>query len=148
MTWGIRASLCGLPVSTMQIVAAKTRGALATNWPPLLPLVVGAMLLLPEFLKAVSNGRDAPFMLGGMTHAALTCLLLPVFIAWLSLRMRRGALAAGLTIWFVGNWIVGAVCAVMFDQGCLMILPIISGTLLVMLSADIPRQIERLAAEE
>jgi hypothetical protein len=130
---------------------AKTLGSLLTNWSPLLPIISGFALWLPALLKEfrwVTRTNELYYMAGGLIHFACSYLLLPVFIAWLSLRIRRGAFAAGVTLWFVGSWMLGAITDALLGEACLIVLPLISGTLLLVLACNIPSRLEALAAEE
>ena len=150
-------SLMTLPLSSRRIVREKTIGCLKASWPPIAGFLIGILCLLEvlwrELKRQTLQGHsmvdsDTFYVVFAAAHGAFAALLLPVFIAWLSLRMRWGAFPVGGTIWFIGNWIVGALFVVMFEEGAAILLPFVSFFLLCGFWLRIPGRLEELAAEE
>ncbi len=147
------ASLMLLPIPARRIAWEKVRGCFAMNWPAFACAAFGVVLFSPDIAKEVSQEltrrpSQSLIALCGWSHGVFGYALLPVFVAWLSLRMRRGAAALGITIWLVGGYMGSALVLVMMREAGVMVLPFLSGTLLVFLVCNIPRRLEALAAEE
>jgi ABC-type transport system involved in multi-copper enzyme maturation permease subunit len=144
------ASLCALPLTATQIAWAKTVGSLLTNWPPALITLFGLSLLL-RFEEWGLNSISSEWLVGAgfIAYASFCYLQLPLWIAWLSLRYRRGALSLGIVTFVIGHWIVMfSVASLDSEELASFVLPAITGTLLVVLARSIPRQLEACAAEE
>ena len=94
------------------------------------------------------GGQEFFYTSLGCIYAGCSLLLLPVLIAWLSLRMRWGAFPIGVTVWFIGQWIIGACMVLMANEGATVLMPIIAGITLAGFASDIPRRLEHLAAQE
>jgi ABC-type transport system involved in multi-copper enzyme maturation permease subunit len=150
-------SLLMLPFSTRRLVWEKTIGCLKASWPAiagfafalsLLAIGIGGEIAKDLIYQRPFWSNGVFYGICGITHAALTGLLLPVFIAWLSLRMRWGALPVGFTIWFMGNFAIAAVMIMLTQEGALVLLPMISFCMLFGFWVSIPSKLEQLAAEE
>jgi ABC-type transport system involved in multi-copper enzyme maturation permease subunit len=150
-------SLLMLPMSARRLAWEKTVGCLKTSWPAIVGFGVGAGILgfaiADEIRKEISSGQrwfneGIFYGICAVSHAVFIGLLLPVFIAWLSLRMRWGALPVGGTIWFMGNWIAAVLCFMLMQEGSAVILPIASFCTLCGFWGSIPPKLEQLAAEE
>jgi ABC-type transport system involved in multi-copper enzyme maturation permease subunit len=150
-------SLLILPISTRRLVWQKTFGCLKASWPAIagvgLGLTIFAFGALQEIGRQQSQGqpywvRDFFFGSSVFAHAIFSGLLLPVFIAFLSLRMRWGALPVGLTIWLLGNFGAVVILGAIAEEGAFILLPILSFSLLFAFWNSIPAKIEQLAAEE
>jgi hypothetical protein len=88
-TWS---TLTALPMTTGQIVRQKILGVLLGFGPPAVTLLVTLWTVIL---------RDSPpdgETLGGIVYTIIACLLGMYVIAWLSLHMRRGALALGVLL--------------------------------------------------
>jgi hypothetical protein len=144
-------SLVGMPMPITTIIWEKVRGCLRTSIVPVLCLVLGLGILgcgaLSEFGRHPGSD-DIFYAFFGFLYAVVAFLMLPVLIAWLSLRMRWGAFPVGCTVWFLGNWIIGMLLAILVEQAAIVLLPAVHGVILGMLVFAIPPLLERLAAEE
>jgi ABC-type transport system involved in multi-copper enzyme maturation permease subunit len=150
-------SLLMLPLSARRLAWEKAIGCLKTSWPAIAGFGIGLGILgiaiTKEIVKEISRGQrwlDEGLFYGtcAAAYAVFTALLLPVFIAWLSLRMRWGALPVGATIWFMGNWIGAGVCILLMREGSALVLPIAAFCILCGFWGSIPPKLEQLAAEE
>jgi ABC-type transport system involved in multi-copper enzyme maturation permease subunit len=146
------ASLLTLPFSTSRIVWHKILGFLISSWTLFLGFSIGFVGLLfawlPDFAGA--NVFDDGFFYAccAIAYAVLSGFLLPVFIAWLSLRLRWGALPIGGTIWLFGNWFIAVFLFLLAREGAIVLLPITALVILCTLASRIPGRLEQLAAEE
>jgi ABC-type transport system involved in multi-copper enzyme maturation permease subunit len=150
-------SLMTLPLSTRRIIWEKTLGCLKASWPAIAGVVIGlstlGLTVFSEIRRQAGQGqsywsRDLYFGVFLFLHAVFTGLLLPVYIAWLSLRVRWGALPIGITIWFLGNFAIGAAMSLLAGEAAVIILPVISFCLLFTCWQNLPGKLEQLAAEE
>jgi ABC-type transport system involved in multi-copper enzyme maturation permease subunit len=150
-------SLLILPLSARRLVWAKTTGCLKASWPAIAGLAIALSLLAigagNELLDEINEQRsywvkDLFYATCLFAYALFTGLLLPTFIAWLSLRMRWGALPVGLTIWFFGSFGLGAILFSLAQEGAVILLPVISFCMLMGFWGSIPGKLEQLAAEE
>jgi ABC-type transport system involved in multi-copper enzyme maturation permease subunit len=150
-------SLLMLPYSARRLAWEKTVGCLKTSWPAFTGLAIGISILAFAIAEEFSKERywnrqffsdTFVYFFFGCAHIVFTALLLPVFIAWLSLRMRWGALPVGGTIWFMGNWIGAVVLFIIAQQAAIVLLPLVSFCLLFGFWGSIPSKLEQLAAEE
>lgn len=149
-------SLLTLPISTRRLVWEKVSGCLQASWPAFggvaISLLILASLLAREVFSMRFNTPDTAegIFFGAclLAYSILTALLLPVYIAWLSLRLRWGALPVGITIWFFGNCGLGSILGLVAREGAIVLLPIISFGLLLGFWSNIPDKLEQLAAEE
>jgi ABC-type transport system involved in multi-copper enzyme maturation permease subunit len=150
-------SLLTLPFSTRRFVWEKTLGCLKASWPAIAGLVITLLLLaigaVGDLLDDINHQRsywvkDLFYAICVFAYASFTGLLLPAFIAWLSLRMRWGALPVGITIWCFGNFGLGAILFFLAQEGAVILLPIISFCMLIGFWGSIPGKLEQLAAEE
>lgn len=146
-------SLLMLPMSTSRLVWEKTFGCLKAVLPGILGFGLGLTILacaaVSEFLARPANfSSDAIYVVFGIAHAFFTGLLLPVFIAWLSLRMRWGALPVGITIWFLVNFGAAAVLFLVAQEAAMILLPVSSLCALIGFWQTIPSKLEALAAED
>jgi len=144
-------SLMSLPLTTPQMIWHKVRGCLFTNIPLFACAAYGAACIL---LGAISQPRMMPdaeglfYIVCFGTYTAILAISCPIFISWLSLRMRWGAFVVGGTIWCFGNWMFAMLCALTIQEGSAVVLPLFTGVLTVALANSIPRKLELLAAEE
>jgi ABC-type transport system involved in multi-copper enzyme maturation permease subunit len=150
-------SLLVLPLSTSRIVWEKTIGCLKSSWPAIAGVLISLSILAfgfgLEISREVARGssssaRDLFYTVCVVGYVAFTVLLLPVFIAWLSLRMRWGSLPIGITIWFLGNFGMGTILVLLTQEGAMILLPIFSFCMLFGFWVAIPPKLEQLAAEE
>jgi ABC-type transport system involved in multi-copper enzyme maturation permease subunit len=145
-------SLMVLPFSTRQIIWEKIRGCLATSYALFVFMVISAACIacfaLKELGKSGADGEGVFYFICFTTYAVSVALSFPVFIAWLSLKIRWGAFLVGGTIWTFGNWNFAVLCALVFREASAVILPSVSIVILGVLSTSIPRRLEQLAAEE
>jgi hypothetical protein len=147
-------SLMMLPFSVHRVIWQKTMGCLRSSWPAFGGLAVGLAIL---FGGIVDESRRHPSAVPGeavfygtcgFLHAVFTGLLLPVLVAWLSLRMRWGALPVGATIWALGSMGAVMIIGLVAEEGAFVLLPMVSFGLLVFFWTSIPAKLEQLAAEE
>lgn len=146
-------SLLLVPVSAASIAWEKTLGLLALNWPPLaLALTGGAFGPLQDLLRewqSMFDGRwDGVMGLCSIAFGALALTALPVFVAWLSLWMRRGSTAVGVTVWLIGGWIMTMFAFLLMREGALVAIPCVCVVMIGYFAKEIPRRLESLAAEE
>jgi hypothetical protein len=147
-------SLMMLPMSVERLAWDKMVGCLRTSIPPAIGLAAGLILIgigiFKDLMSPHRYGGDSAvfYASAAFCHGVVVSALLPVFIAWLSLRMRWGALPVGVTIWFFGNWIGGGIAALIFREASIFILPVVAFILLAVMWNAIPRRLEQLAAEE
>ena len=92
-------SLLTLPLPLGRIIRHKLIGALPSFIPGLTFVVIG-MLLRPifvdEFFIGISRVRTSEFFL--LTYCGLHIFALPLLACWLSLKLRRGAVAAAIAV--------------------------------------------------
>jgi len=146
-------SLALLPHSIRHLVWEKARGCFATNWPLVamisLSLAVLAVELLPKTLREFSRHPEGFFFAIGLPVCFIvSAALLPLSIAWMSLRVRWGGLPLGLTAWFLGNQIAVFTVMWMFREGSLVVLPLAGTIVGGMLIANILQRLEILASGE
>jgi hypothetical protein len=149
-------SLMTLPFSVHRLIWQKTIGCMKSSWPAFggvgLSLAALAYGIWEETRRPQSSanidGEAIIYPICFFGHAVFTALLLPVFVAWLSLRMRWGALPVGATIWFLGSIGAGAIVGAIAEEASIILLPILSFGLLAWLWMSIPQKLEELAAEE
>ncbi len=141
--------LATLPCSMSRIVWQKVRGCLAADWPLCSMMIVGALLTLPALVRSwFSYPRSLPQNIAMWCCFAISAVQLPLSIAWISLRVRWGALPLGLTAWFLGNWLSLMLAIVLFNEGSMVVLPLAGMVVAGMLAANIPRRLEKLSTGE
>lgn len=146
-------SLALLPNSIRHLVWEKARGCFATSWPLVMmisiSLAVLAVELLPETLREITRyPRNALYAVAVPTCFTISAALLPLSIAWMSLRVRWGGFPLGLTAWFLGNQIAVGICMWTFRDGSLVVLPLTGIIVGGLLLANILQRLEILAAGE
>jgi hypothetical protein len=145
-------SLFTLPIPTSSIIGKKVIGCLAPSQPLIIMAVIGggitALWLFHMVVTERPRFEDMFYGILFTMHGIFSTALLPVFVAWLSLRVRWGAFLVGGTIWAVGGWFVLLVCVLTFEEGSSVILPALSGFALAYFARAIPRRLHELAAEE
>jgi ABC-type transport system involved in multi-copper enzyme maturation permease subunit len=140
-----------LPHTAASIVWQKVRGCVLNSWPPLAGALLGVGIASPRLIE--ESFRSPPhaavffYLFCGLSSVIIAGLLLPVLIAWLSLRLRWGALPIGTAIWGVGNLLLSMLCALMFRQGTLVLFPAIELLILGALASSIPATVERAGGE-
>jgi ABC-type transport system involved in multi-copper enzyme maturation permease subunit len=146
------ASLALLPLEARQIVWQKVRGALLSAWPLLLAALVCVVLVgqiaIGEWVRHPPVGEPLFYLASAGVFALGTALLLPVFVAWLSLRLRWGAFPVGVMVWFFANWIAGGLCVLAFREASIVVLALAALGSVLGLAMAIPARLARLAAEE
>jgi ABC-type transport system involved in multi-copper enzyme maturation permease subunit len=118
-------SLMMLPFSARRIAWEKAMGCIKTSWPAIagfgISVTIFAFGFGQQIVAEIKRGRtvldeNAFYAVFITSHVVATMLMLPVFVAWLSLRLRWGALPLGGTIWFIGNWIGTALLALLMQE--------------------------------
>ncbi len=102
-------SLVTMPVPLGRIVRQKVIGCLASLIPGMCFVVLG-LAMVPEyvddFLKTMSRGGEDFWV---FVYVISSTIAMPLLICWLSLKMRRGALASGIAIGVIWNVLFGMV---------------------------------------
>ncbi len=145
--WKTLSSLATLPMSIRQIAYSKILGCLPTLIPAATYAALGALLVWPDLIRNLDTTGTNAFLFCAYALAQLLFFL--HFVAWLSLWMKRGALAAAFGINFVVQIFASAVVTMIFrDIGGLipLIAALFFGT--VILHGLIGTRLETLAAEE
>jgi ABC-type transport system involved in multi-copper enzyme maturation permease subunit len=146
------ACLATLPLEPRQIVWQKVRGALVSSWPPLLATFIftglAVQIAIEEWIKHPPTAEPLFYLVAGGAFALCTALLLPVFVAWLSLRLRWGAFPVGVMVWFFANWIAGGLGVLIFREASIVVLALAALGSLLGFATAIPPRLARLAAEE
>lgn len=102
-------SLVTMPVPLGRIVRQKVIGCLASLIPGMCFVALG-LAMNPEyvdaFLKTMSRGGEDFWV---FVYVISSTIAMPLLICWLSLKMRRGALASGIAIGVIWNVLFGMV---------------------------------------
>jgi ABC-type transport system involved in multi-copper enzyme maturation permease subunit len=151
-------SLASLPLSLATIARQKALGCLLASWPEVLFFFCGFALLAPELSKWLKRwpSEMSPDLTGFFFTVTITAAGIAFFVhlvAWLSLRVKFGALPLAMVISFVGMQIAGIAFAFIF--GMMKIEPEVAASLILIflllaaagLHATIPRRLAQLAAE-
>jgi ABC-type transport system involved in multi-copper enzyme maturation permease subunit len=102
-------SLLTLPLPLGEIVRQKILGMLPPFIPALTFFAVGAVIApssVEDFFRDLTRGRE--FDTAMYFYLGMHIVLLPLLVCWMSLKIRRGGVAAALSIVFVWD-VLGAV---------------------------------------
>ena len=114
--WKTLSSLLTLPMSIRQIAYQKILGCLPTLLPAFAYLVLGVALVADDIFRGITvmpaSGLGA--MLYLIVNWILDIALFLHLVAWLSLHMKRGALAVGGGIYIVAHIMVSMFLGVVF----------------------------------
>jgi hypothetical protein len=143
--WQTLSSLMTLPMAPGVIVREKIYGCLLGMTPYLGMLLLGLTTVaagLPEFVARELNGRltSEPLVAGGFLLLAVAlftaqCIFFLYLVVYLSLAMKRGALAAALAIWAVSTFLL--TCAI-----------VVTPFLIPVIHYQVKARLMRLATEE
>jgi hypothetical protein len=144
-------SLLGLPMPVSRVVWEKVFGCLRTSLIPIFCLCAG-LAILPcaigwEMSKRWILPNDACDLICWILYGAAAMLSLPAVIAWLSLHVRWGAFALGLTLWLIGSWMIQLTLTLLMERAAISILPFVHLGILVFLALEIVNCLERLGGE-
>jgi hypothetical protein len=161
-------SLVTLPISLGKLIWQKVFGCLPAFIPSLTMWLIGSRMY-ENWQREQSNAMEAWARSSGQvryirtreivdtlfsTLAAVEFILFGILVAFLSLRMRRGPLLAGIVIILFGNILAGVVASTMrLNQpdemiGWLIFMICISAIAAISLAISIPRRLAQCAAEE
>jgi len=143
--------LAGIPCTIGWLIRQKVFGCLPVLVPSVMLFAIGFLLNTesqPESYGPIRIGeRDAVVLL----YFFVQLLLLPVLVADLSLRIRRGAMPAGIAILVAGN-ILTAVLMIAVggsnELDMLLFAAVAAFVIAIVLAADVCRRIPRAAAAE
>lgn len=158
-------SLAALPLSLATIARQKALGCLLNTWPAVLFFLGGFALTVPDLFESYIRARAPGSNLHVGEELTMMFLLFAIpaagiaffvhLVAWLSLRVKFGALPLGIVISFVGMQMAGMAFAFIFgflfkggggDVAAFLILAcLLCAT--AGLHVTIPRRLEQLAAE-
>ena len=145
--WKTLSSLATLPMSIQQIAYRKILGCLPALIPAATYAVLGALLVWPELSSEIPPADTNAILF--LTYGVAQVIFFLHFVAWLSLWMKRGALAAAFGINFLVQFFAGTIVTMLFrDIGAL--IPLIAGLLFgtFLFHCWIITRLETLAAEE
>ena len=116
--WRTLSGLIVLPMSVRRLAYQKILGCLLCVVPYLLWFLVGLLLAPGAFADAIEGLLTEREGLIGVFQMLTQGLLLLHLVAFLSLVLKRGALALGLLIWYFGNsMLFGLVGMLIFPLG-------------------------------
>ena len=104
--WRTLSGLIVLPMSVRGLAYQKILGCFLCFVPYLLWFLVGLFLAPGAFFDVIENLFTEPEGLIGVFQVLAQGLFFLHMIAFLSLVLKRGALALGLLIWIFGNWML------------------------------------------
>ena len=143
-----------LPSGTARLIGLKVLGTLPVFIPSVVIYSVGIFLMLSGG-SAFDWNRFRFFpTLASLAFTVSEYILFAVLVAFLSLRMRRAALASALAIMFFGNLLAGKLIGLFIGRGSfwhpdMVLLSLFAlWVWILVLAAAIPRQVARAAAEE
>ena len=158
-------SLAMLPLPLARIARQKALGCLLASWPAVPFFLGGFALTAPEIWRDMFWTRPVPLRARRNFSRTITewfptiaipaaCIAFFVhLVAWLSLRMKFGALPLAVVIFFVGTQMVGMFFAFTFMahlNGNVTVYLMLAMALIgaAILHATIPRRLEQLASED
>jgi len=144
--------LLALPRSTGWLIRQKLLGCIPVILPSLVLFGVG-LCVVPSWRRGLyfllERARSEEWIV--LSYGIAQALLLPVLVAYLSLRIRRGALPAGIAIVTALNWFTVVLADDLlrqWNEECLAMMAVVSAAAVVVLSVMICREIPQAAARE
>jgi len=143
-----------LPMPIRRVVWEKMRGCFATNWPLVALLALALVPLAPPLFREIFSasgrtGAQGLFVGGGIAvNVAVWAALLPICVAWVSLRVRRGGFPIGFTVWILASYAGALVCFFTMREAAFVVLPVLGVVTGGVLAKDILGRLERLASGE
>ena len=155
--WKTWSSLAMLPMSTRRIAYQKILGCLIATWPAVLFFAFGAGLVADDIMKGIgemfwnTHSRNANIewmALTGIAFAFLQTALFYHLVAYLSLRLKWGALPLSLAIFYAGSMMMGGMALFMFREAAFVVLDFVVVILIAVLHRSVGARLETLAAED
>jgi hypothetical protein len=134
-----------LPPGTVGLIGQKVLGALPVFIPSVAMYVLGVAIILNSG-PLPSWQRASLFNTAQFLFVASEYVLFAVLVAWLSLRMRRAALASGIALMFFGHLLVGLMFSGVLRSFSASV--VIVWIFIVVIASRIPGRIAAAAAEE
>ncbi len=144
-------SLVTLPVPLARVVWQKVIGCLASLIPGMCFVVLGLAIVpdyLDDFVEMLSRGGYRTWM---FIYMLSHIIAMPLLICWLSLKMRRGAVASGIAIGVIWNVLFGVLLDNLSrynSSGYFMFNSVVLAVVSVVLIRAIAKALPRVAAVE